>query len=127
MMPHQLTRLAQRAGLGIAQVGGHGTARNSSGDIFLAISTANKHSEQLKGPSPNHAHPRLETNSLDVIINESIDAVFRACSEATEEAILNSLCGGRDGRKGHEAYPTGLSGFPVERVKALLKKHLVVV
>lgn len=127
MLPYQLVRLAQRAGLGIAQVGGHGTARNSSGDIFLAISTANKHTEQLKGSSPNHAHPRLETVPLNIMINESIDATFRACSEATEEAILNSLCGGREGRKGHQEYPTGLSGFPVERVKALLKKYLVVV
>ena len=38
-LPHQLDRLAQRAGLGIARVGGGGG--NSSGDIFLAFSTAN--------------------------------------------------------------------------------------
>jgi D-aminopeptidase len=130
LMPHQLNRVAQRAGVGIAQVGGHGTARNSSGDIFVAISTANKHSEQLmavKDGAPNHAHPRLESDPVTVMKNESIDGVFRACSEATEEAILNCLTGGRDGRKGHESYPTGLSGMPVERVRALLQKHLVTV
>ncbi len=36
MLPHQLERLAQRAGLGIARVGGAG--EHSSGDIFLAFS-----------------------------------------------------------------------------------------
>jgi D-aminopeptidase len=113
--------------MGLAQVGGHGTARNFSGDIFLAISTANRRSEQLKGPKPYHAHPRVETNPLDVMVNESLDGMFRACSEATEEAILNCLCAGRGGRKGYESEPDGLSGFPVERVKAILKKNLVVV
>ena len=39
ILPHQLTRLAQRAGLGIARMGGSGA--HSSGDIFLAFSTAN--------------------------------------------------------------------------------------
>ena len=40
MLPHQLERLAQRAGLGIARVGGSGA--HSSGDIFLAFSTGNR-------------------------------------------------------------------------------------
>ena len=39
LLPHQLDRLAQRAGLGIARAGGAGS--HSSGDIFLAFSTGN--------------------------------------------------------------------------------------
>ncbi len=39
VLPHQLERIAQRAGLGIARVGGAG--EHSSGDLFLAFATAN--------------------------------------------------------------------------------------
>ena len=38
-MPHQLKRLAKRVSLGIGRTGGIGA--NSSGDIFVAFSTAN--------------------------------------------------------------------------------------
>ena len=40
LLPVQCSRLAQRAGLGIARVGGVG--ENSSGDIFLAFTTGNR-------------------------------------------------------------------------------------
>ncbi len=39
LLPHQLNRIARRVPLGIAKVGGNG--ENSSGDIFVAFSTAN--------------------------------------------------------------------------------------
>ena len=40
LLPSQCERLAQRAGLGIARVGGAGA--HSSGDLFLCFSTANR-------------------------------------------------------------------------------------
>ncbi|KAI9727049.1 MAG: hypothetical protein M1834_008517 [Cirrosporium novae-zelandiae] len=134
MLPHQLNRLAQRATVGLAQVGGHGIGRNSSGDIFLAVSTGNALCEQLSAPKPTpgqsvhsqpaHRHPCVQTTTVQTIKNESVDAVFRAASEATEEAILNSLVGGREGRVG---FRMALEGLPVDKVAELLKKHLVVV
>ena len=39
LLPHQMKRLARRAGLGVARTGG--VAGNGSGDIFIAFSTAN--------------------------------------------------------------------------------------
>ena len=39
LLPHQLKRLARRCGLGIARSGS--VAAHTSGDIFLAFSTAN--------------------------------------------------------------------------------------
>lgn len=39
LLPHQLQRLAKRAGMGLARMGSY--AGNSSGDIFIAFSTAN--------------------------------------------------------------------------------------
>ena len=48
LLPHQLRRLAQRTSLGIGRVGGAGG--NSSGDIFIAFSTAQRRSApQLQG------------------------------------------------------------------------------
>ena len=59
--------MAQRAGLGIARVGGGGG--NSSGDIFLAFSTANAGRMSYKTGSPeealavDHAAGRLDQPS----------------------------------------------------------------
>ena len=54
LLPHQLERLAQRAGLGIARVGGAG--EHSSGDIFLAFSTGNRGAlAQLQDRGGDHA------------------------------------------------------------------------
>ena len=49
LLPTQCTRLAQRAGLGIARTGGVG--EHSSGDIFLAFSTANRGFLRPRGAS----------------------------------------------------------------------------
>jgi D-aminopeptidase len=99
MIPHQLERLAQRAGLGIARVGGAG--EHSSGDIFLAFSTANRGSiESYKAEG--------STSPIDVsmIPEGAISELFWGAIEATEEAILNALVAadtmvGRDGITAH--------------------------
>jgi len=124
MLPHQLNRLARHCAIGLAQVGGHGVGRNHSGDIILAISTANRTNEINNTPQVRGMVP-VETNTVEIIKNESIDTMFRAASLATEEAILNSIIAGREGRTGFEGKV--LDGLPVERVTELLKKHLVVV
>ena len=46
LLPHQLKRIAKRSTIGIARVGGVGA--DSSGDIFLAFSTANPNSTRGK-------------------------------------------------------------------------------
>jgi D-aminopeptidase len=124
MLPHQLNRMARHCAIGLAQVGGHGVGRNHSGDIILALSTANKPNElvttaQVKGIAP------VEINDIKIIKNESIDTLFRAASEATEEAILNSMIAGRAGRTGYDEIR--LDGFPVDLVKDLLAKYRVVI
>jgi D-aminopeptidase len=124
MLPHQLNRLARHCGVGLTLVGGHGAGRNHSGDIFLAISTANRTDEIVKTPQVRGQGP-VELNTVQIIRNESMDTMFRAASEATEEAVLNSIVAGRDGRTGFKGRK--LDGLPVERVRELLKKHLVVI
>jgi D-aminopeptidase len=124
MLPHQLNRLARHCAVGLAQVGGHGIGRNHSGDIILAISTANRTNEINSTVAVRGIVP-VEINTIEIIKNESIDSMFQAASFATEEAILNSLIAGRDGRRGFEGRV--LDGLPVERVKELLKQYLVIV
>lgn len=124
MLPHQLNRLARHCAVGLAQVGGHGIGRTYSGDIVLAISTANKPDERVMTGQVLGIVP-VETNPINIIKNESIDTMFKAASEATEEAILNSMIAGRTGRTGYEGIR--LDGFPVEQVKDMLKKYRVIV
>jgi D-aminopeptidase len=84
MLPHQLERLAQRAGLGIARAGGAG--EHSSGDIFLAFSTGNR--GRLESYKTEGATAPFE---VAMIPEGSISDLFWGAIEATEEAILNAL------------------------------------
>ena len=99
LLPHQCERLAQRAGLGIARAGGAGEP--SSGDLFLAFSTANR--GKLKSYKQGDDHRQFDVTMLpDVALGE----LFWAAIEATEEAILNALVAaetmtGRDGITAH--------------------------
>ncbi len=92
LQPHQLKRLARRVPLGLARTGTIGS--NSSGDIFLAFSTAN---------AVAHAEHKALRNA-DYLANTEINNLFRATVEATEEAVLDSMiCNetmiGRDGNR----------------------------
>ena len=107
LLPHQLKRLAQRVPIGLGQVGGYG--ENSSGDIFIAFSTAN----------PGAAH-REDTQTLTMLPNDQINPLFYATAQATEEAILNALVAAETmtGFNGNTAYE-----LPHDRLKELLKKY----
>ncbi len=76
LLPHQLKRLARRASLGLARTGG--MAYNSSGDLFIAFSTA----APSLGNGLEHWRTLPETD---------LDPLFRAAVHATEEAIINAL------------------------------------
>jgi D-aminopeptidase len=95
LLPHQCERLAQRAGLGIARVGGSGA--HSSGDLFLAFATGNR---GLSAADDTDGQPR--TRGVTALVDAWISPLFWAAIEATEEAIVNALVAartmtGRDG------------------------------
>lgn len=117
---HQLNRIARHATAGLAQVGTYGIGRTFSGDIFLAISTAESGPEQVDKFSRSRP---IETYQTEVIKNESIDAFFYATAEAVEEAVLNCMVAASAGSVGMDG--TKIDGFPVDKVKDLLAKHLV--
>ena len=100
LLPGQCERLAQRAGLGVARVGGVG--ENSSGDLFLCFATGNRGL-----PAGDLAAANPLTVPLEMLPNSRITPLFDGVVEATEEAILNALCAaetmtGRRGTVVHE-------------------------
>lgn len=107
LLPQQCTRLAQRAGLGIARVGGVG--EHSSGDLFLAFATGNRGLPGEGGAT--EGEPPIVP--LRMLADGFIDPLFDAVVEATEEAILNALLAaetmtGRDGITAHRLDPDRL-------------------
>ena len=108
LLPHQLKRLAQRVSLGVGKMGGRG--ENSSGDIFIAFSTANA----------QEASKDEGVANLTMLPNERINQLFHATAAATEEAILNAMVAAETmtGYDGNTAY-----ALPHDRLKEVLKKY----
>jgi D-aminopeptidase len=110
LSPLTLRHLARRAAMGVAR--GGTPAGNSSGDIFLAFSTANA------GPMPQDAGPLLTRVELN---QEIIDPLYLAAAEATEEAVVNAIVAGEDVAA---VKPKGLivPGIDREKLAALFVK-----
>jgi D-aminopeptidase len=107
LLPHQCTRLAQRPSLALGRMGSY--ASNGSGDLFLAFATGNRGlSAMAVGGSDGGT-----TVDLRAVGDGSINPLFEATVEATEEAIVNALLGaetmtGRDGITAHALEPDRL-------------------
>jgi D-aminopeptidase len=98
-------RAARRAGLGLARAGS--TAHHGSGEIFLALATG------LRAPRGT-APPRSP------VTGRALDDYFAAVTEATEEAVINSLLQsvtvtGRDGNTSHQ--------IPIDKLRSLVAGH----
>ena len=107
LLPHQLKRIAKRASLGVGRLGGLGG--NTSGDIFVAFSTAN----------PGAAKPDA-TVTTTMLPNERITPLFEATVQATEEAIVNAMVAAQTmtGANGLRVY-----ALPHDRLRAALRKY----
>lgn len=113
LLPTQLRRLAQRAGLGIAMLGAYGD--HFSGDIFFAFSTADQGIPRQDYEAGGPLRLRAEWVSLP-----HFTPLLQAAAEATAEAILNAMLQaetmtGRDDVTAH-----ALDG---ERLAALLDSY----
>ncbi|MEX0856598.1 MAG: P1 family peptidase [Balneolaceae bacterium] len=105
-----LERLAKRAFMGIARVGGF--ASNGSGDYVIAFSTH----EEVRRNNQN----RQPTRTITQLDNNYTTPLFLAAVEATEEAILNSLF--------MATTVTGDNGntqeaLPIEEVLEIMRKY----
>jgi D-aminopeptidase len=110
LLPSQCRRLAQRATIGLARMGGNGS--NSSGDIFVAFATGNTGLYQKEGGR--------DPLSVRMLPNEALTPLFEAAADATEEAILNALCmatttTGANGRVSH--------AIPLERLRKVMRYY----
>lgn len=104
----QLKRVARRTAEGLARTGT--TAREGSGEIFLAFSTGNT--------IPHR--PPARTYTLTEVADIYLNPLFEATAETTEEAVLNALTMAETtvGRDGHTAV-----GIPLERLRELLRQY----
>ena len=83
LIPTQLNRVAKRASLGIARtgtIGGH-----SSGDIFMAFSTANAMTQEPVTDG---------LRQLTMVDDSHLDLIYRATRDAVEESIINAMIAG---------------------------------
>lgn len=110
LLPVQCKRLAKRAALGLARVGGN--ANNGSGDIFLAFSTGNSIVSGTTG-----------SLSLTMLPHDEMDLLFEATADVVEEAILNALTAAETmtGWQGHTAYALPLDDL--QRIMAKYRPH----
>lgn len=107
LLAHQLKRVARRVTLALGRAGS--ISGDGSGDIFMAFSTANA-----------GAGVAGKTVAVSMLPNESMNAIFLATVEATEEAIDNALIAAEDmtGYKGHRVI-----AMPHAALQAVLRKY----
>jgi D-aminopeptidase len=112
LLPHQCTRLAQRASLGLARTGGGN--EDHSGDIFIAFATGNAHVP----PAAYESRKAPTTDNLSMVNNDHISELFLAATEAVEEAIINALLAADSAQgNGHE-----VPGLDVVTLRNALKQ-----
>jgi len=107
LIPTQLKRVARRASLGLGRDGSY--SGDGSGDIFVAFSTANPGAASPKG-----------IHDLKMLPNDSLDPIFLATVQATEEAVVNAMVAAETmtGIDGHTAI-----ALPHDRLREVLKKY----
>jgi L-aminopeptidase/D-esterase-like protein len=108
LLPHQLKRIARRVSLGLGRTGS--IAGNGSGDIFIAFSTANPSASEI-------SHGPVD---LRMLPNDSMDPLFAATVQATEEAIVNAMVAATDmtGIDGHH-----VRALPHDELRAVLARY----
>jgi L-aminopeptidase/D-esterase-like protein len=107
LIPTQLKRVAKKVSLGLGRDGSY--SGDGSGDIFLAFSTANPGAVGPKG-----------LHQLTMMPNDSLDPIFLATVQATEEAIINAMVAAETmkGIDNHEVI-----ALPHDRLREVLKKY----
>jgi D-aminopeptidase len=107
LIPTQLRRLARKASLGLGRDGSY--SGNDSGDIFVAFSTANPGAASTKG-----------VRDLKMLPNDSLDPLFLATVQATEEAVVNAMVAAETmtGIDNHTVI-----ALPHDRLQEVLKKY----
>ena len=109
LMPLQLNRVAKRAAMGLARLGSY--SGNSSGDLIVTFST---------NPAEVNHEEQQRPNPILPIGNVSMDPIFEATAQATEEAVVNALVAAKTmtGNNG-----TRYFGLPHDELRAILQRY----
>jgi len=107
LIPTQLKRVARRVSLGLGRLGSY--SGDGSGDIFVAFSTANPGAAGAKG-----------IRDLKMLPNDSLNPVFLATVQATEEALVNAMVAAET-MKGINDFE--VIALPHERLREVLRKY----
>jgi len=107
LIPTQLKRIARKVSLGLGRDGSY--SGDGSGDIFIAFSTANPGAVGSKG-----------LHSVNMLPNASLDPMFLATVQATEEAVINAMVAAETmtGINNHTVV-----ALPHERLREVLRKY----
>jgi L-aminopeptidase/D-esterase-like protein len=107
LIPTQLKRVAKKVSLGLGRLGSY--SGDGSGDIFIAFSTANTGAGKPGAP-----------HQMTILPNDSINPIFLATVQATEEAIVNAMVAAKTmtGVDGHTVV-----ALPHDQLRAVLKKY----
>ena len=107
LLPHEMKRIAKRVTLGLGRLGS--LSGDSSGDIFVAFSTANPGAGLADKPVP-----------VQMLPGDQMDALFQATIEATEEAVVNAMVAAKTmtGVDGHT-----VEALPHDKLREALKKY----
>jgi D-aminopeptidase len=108
LLSHQIGRLCKRAALGIGRCGSY--AAHGSGEIVVGFSTANKVPRVARGM----------VHRMDVLLDAGLGPCYEAVIEATEEAILNSLCMAPDMLSLNGNFAPGL---PLDKLVSIMASH----
>jgi L-aminopeptidase/D-esterase-like protein len=107
LLPHELKRIAKRVTLGLGRLGS--ISGDSSGDIFIAFSTAN--------PGAGTADKPV---AVQMLPGDQMDALFEATIQATEEAVMNAMVAAKTmtGVDGHT-----VEALPHDKLREVLTKY----
>jgi D-aminopeptidase len=107
LIPTQLKRIAKKVSLGLGRDGSY--SGDGSGDIFIAFSTANPGAVATSG-----------VHHISMLPNDSLDPIFLATVQATEEAVVNAMVAAESmtGINGHTVI-----ALPHGRLREVLQKH----
>jgi D-aminopeptidase len=120
LLPDQCRALARRVTLGLARTGTTGS--HFSGDLFLALSTANA-GAYTPGSKSLYGERKGRYDELRFIPWGFLDPFYEAVVQATEEAVVNVLVANEEmvGYRGHRT-----PALPRDRVVAILRDRGVI-
>ncbi len=107
LIPTQLKRVVRRVSLGLGRDGSF--SGDGSGDIFIAFSTANPGAASSKG-----------IRQLTMLPNESLNPLFLATVQATEESVINAMVAAET-MKGINDFE--VIALPHDKLREVLRKY----